>query len=151
MDIESLKELEYKNMELNKKIYQRNNKADDILDFYPMFKLKEPYTSYYSDTFNRLKPYQLLPFFENIIFDLKPLSTEQDFYKYYGMSLEQIMELHDKGIIHFRIPSFMSFEDVKTDYLDDILFQNPPPSRKEGDEIVIFKLSCDKPLSTKRL
>lgn len=126
MDIESLKELEYKNMELNKKIYQRNNKADDILDFYPMFKLKEPYTSYYSDTFNRLKPYQLLPFFENIIFDLKPLSTEQDFYKYYGMSLEQIMELHDKGIIHFRIPSFMSFEDVKTDYLDDILFQNPP-------------------------
>ena len=68
MDIESLKELEYKNMELNKKIYQRNNKADDILDFYPMFKLKEPYTSYYSDTFNRLKPYQLLPFFENIIF-----------------------------------------------------------------------------------
>lgn len=63
MDIESLKELEYKNMELNKKIYQRNNKADDILDFYPMFKLKEPYTSYYSDTFNRLKPYQLLPFF----------------------------------------------------------------------------------------
>ena len=138
MDIESLKELELENIELNKKIYQRNDKTNDILDFYPMFKLREPYTSYSYDTYNKLKPYQLLPFFENIIFDLKPLPTEQDFYKYYGMGIEEIMELNDKGIIHIRIPSYLSFKKVVDDYLDDILEERPSSSSRKASSSLSY-------------
>lgn len=51
-------------------------KKMDINIFYKDFNLNEPYSSFNPLSANDLKPFQLLPFFKNIIIDLKPIKKE---------------------------------------------------------------------------
>lgn len=128
MDLEVLCKLDEHKAEEYGKI-KKNIKKDsvDILDFYPDLDLRTPYTSSNSATSNNIKPYQLLPFFKTIIVDLMPLPNEALFEKYYGVSVEELIELERKERVVIRLPGLYSYYKGM-DYLDPILSRRPHSS-----------------------
>lgn len=128
MDFEVLSKLDELKAEEYGKIKKKIKKDTvEILDFYPDLDLRTPYTSSNSATSNNIKPYQLLPFFKTIIVDLMPLTDEVLFEKYYGMSVEELIELERKERVVIRLPSLYSnYKDL--DYLDPILSRRPHSS-----------------------
>ncbi|EKF86192.1 tetratricopeptide repeat protein [Methanobacterium formicicum] len=128
MDLEVLSKLdELKAAEygrIKKKVKENNV---DILDFYPDLDLITPYTSSNSATSNNIKPYQLLPFFKTIIVDVIPLPNEDLFERYYGVSVEELIELERKERAVIRLPGLYSHYKG-LDYLDPILSRRPHSS-----------------------
>ena len=121
------------------KKYDQDKKIN-ILDFYPDYKLKEPYSSFNPSSDRNLKPFQLLPFFKNIIIDIKPFKNEKDFISYYGMDVNQLLEQWGKGIFKFRLSyDYTYYADLENDYLDEILDKNPPvaPLINKGHSILV--------------
>ncbi len=115
----------YKLLKITKKC--KNKDKLDILNFYPNFNLKEPYTNFNPLSDNNLKPFQLLPFFKNIVIDIKPFKTENEFVKYYGMDVDQLLEQQGKEIFQFRLSNnYSDYMNLESDYLDDILDKNHP-------------------------
>lgn len=117
-----------------------NTKKIDIIKFYPKFNLNDPYTNFNPLSANDLKPFQLLPFFRNIIIDIKPFKIEKDFIKYYGMDVDELLEMYGKGIFKFRLThNYPEYENLENDYLDNILDKNPPvtPLINENYSILI--------------
>lgn len=103
------------------------DKKIDILDFYPDYHLEEPYSCFDPHSDKNLKPFQLLPFFKNIIIDIKPFKKEKDFINYYGMNVNQLLEQWGKGIFKFRLShDYICYTNLENDYLDEILDKNPP-------------------------
>nr|WP_303210243.1 hypothetical protein [Methanobrevibacter smithii] len=103
------------------------DKKIDILDFYPDYHLEEPYSCFDPHSDKNLKPFQLLPFFKNIIIDIKPFKKEKDFINYYGMDVNQLLEQWGKGIFKFRLShDYICYTNLENDYLDEILDKNPP-------------------------
>lgn len=130
MDLELLSELDSKKANEAAKI-SKNYKKDkvDILDFYPDLNLNTPYTGTNSTNSNSIKPYQLLPFFNTIIVDILPLPNEKLFNKYYGTSVEELIELERKKKVAIRLSSrYVTYKNVVDDYLDPILSRRPPSS-----------------------
>lgn len=123
MDKKELEELDKKYINQMKRIIKNYNKKEvDILDFYPNFNLKPPYTNFNPLSEKNLKPFQLLPFFNGVIVDIKPFKNESDFKRYYGMSTTELLELHQKGCIYFNLFSpYVNFHNLENDYLDCIL------------------------------
>ncbi len=133
MDKKELKELDMKKAEeygkINKK-YLKNKKDEiDILDFYQGTNLNPPYSAANSATSYSIKPYQLFPFFKTVIVDILPLPNEELFNEYYGMSIEELIELEEKGKVVVRLPDMYSgYSKIEDDYLDPIFSLNPPSS-----------------------
>ena len=122
-----------------------NSEKIDVLKFYPKFNLNDPYTDFNPLSANDLKPFQLLPFFRNIIIDIKPFKIEKDFIKYYGMDVDELLEMYGKGIFKFRLThNYPEYENLENDYLDIILDKNPPvaPLINENYSILINGTSC---------
>lgn len=122
-----------------------NSEKIDVLKFYPKFNLNDPYTDFNPLSANDLKPFQLLPFFRNIIIDIKPFKIEKDFIKYYGMDVDELLEMYGKGIFKFRLThNYPKYENLENDYLDNILDKNPPvaPLINENYSILINGTSC---------
>jgi hypothetical protein len=131
MEKDELNELDIKKAEDYGKIHKKNKKNPkakiDILDFYHGTNLTPPYSSANSANSYSIKPYQLLPFFKTIIVDILPLPNEELFNEYYGMSVEDLIELERKGKVVIRLPD--TYEGYKNiDYLDPIFLQNPQTS-----------------------
>lgn len=117
-----------------------HDKKINIIDFYPDYNLKEPYSSFNLSSDRNLKPFQLLPFFKNIIIDIKPFKNEKDFISYYGMDVNQLLEQWGKGIFKFRLSyDYTYYADLENDYLDEILDKNPPiaPLINKGHSILV--------------
>ena len=133
MEFAELSELDIKKADeyakINKK-YEKNKKLKvDILDFYQEKTLNPPYSSSNSATSNSIKPYQLMPFFKTVIVDILRLPSEELFNQYYGMSVEELIELERKGKVLIRLPDYyISYHNIENDYLDPILLRNPPNS-----------------------
>ena len=122
-----------------------NSEKIDIIKYYPKFNLNGPYTDFNPLSANDLKPFQLLPFFKNIIIDIKPFKIEKDFIKYYGMDVDELLEMYGKGIFKFRLThNYPKYENLENDYLDNILDKNPPvtPLINENYSILINGTSC---------
>jgi hypothetical protein len=129
MELEELKEIDKKELDRITTISKKpgNDKKMDINIFYKDFNLNEPYTSFNPLSANDLKPFQLLPFFKNIIIDIKPFKKEKDFMKYYGMDVDELLEQHGKGIFKFRLThNYYEYKNLENNYLDNILDKNPP-------------------------
>ena len=129
MDLEDLKELDKQEQDRVTKIMKKheNDKKLDINIFYKDFNLDEAHTSYNPLSRVDLKPFQLAPFFKNIILDIKPLPSKKDFEKYYGMDVERCYELKQKGLFKFRLSNnYQDYCNLENNYLDLILSDNPP-------------------------
>lgn len=126
MDKKELEELDRKYINQMNEIARNYNKKEvDILDFYPNFNLKPPYTNFNPLSEKNLKPFQLLAFFSGVIVDIKPFQKRDDFNRFYGMSTTELLELHEKGCVYFNLVSPCSdFHDLENDYLDCILEKN---------------------------
>lgn len=126
MDKKELEELDKKYINQMRRIIKNYNKKEvDILDFYPNFNLKPPYTNFNPFSEKNLKPFQLLPFFNGVIVDIKPFKNETEFNKFYGMSTTELLDFHEKGYIYFNLLSpYSYFHDLENDYLDCILEKN---------------------------
>lgn len=133
MEFAELSELDIKRAEEYGKInnkYKKNKKDKiDILDYYNGKTLNSPYSSANSATSNSIKPYQLMPFFKTVIVDIIRLPNEELFNEYYGMSVEELIELERKGKVLIRLPDYYyAYQNIENDYLDPILSRNPPNS-----------------------
>lgn len=130
MKLEDLKEMDKKEQERVFNIAKKHkNDKIDIGIFYKDFNLDEPHTSYNPISNVDLKPFQLAPFFKNIVLDIKPLRSEEDFKQYYGMDVERCYELKKEGLFKFRLSTnYADFFNLENDYLDLILYDNPPVS-----------------------
>jgi hypothetical protein len=128
MDLTDLKELDSLKADEYGRISKKNKKDKiDILDFYQDLNLDTTYTSANSASSNSIKPYQLFPFFKTVIVDVLPLYTEALFERYYGMSVEDLIELERKDKVAIRLPGiYTDYKDVENDYLDPILSRRPP-------------------------
>lgn len=129
MDFEDLKEMDKNEQERVAKIRQRheNDKKVDINVFYKDFKLNEPYTSFNPQSSIDLKPFQLSPFFSNVIIDIKPFQNESIFEKHYGMNVERMFDLKEEGFFKFRLTNnYTAYKNLDNDYLDLILQDKPP-------------------------
>ncbi|MBF4468136.1 MAG: hypothetical protein ISP01_01895 [Methanobrevibacter arboriphilus] len=127
MEKDDLNEIDSKMISEAEKIKTHYNKDKiDILDFYPKMELKIPYTGTNTTTPNSIKPYQLLPFFNTVIVDILPLKSENSFEKYYGMSVEEIIELEKKGKLALKLAGkYIDYENLENNYLDPILNLKP--------------------------
>ena len=131
MELEDLKEKDKKEQERVSNILKnhQNDKKIDIGIFYKDFNLDEPHTNYNPISSVDLKPFQLAPFFKNIVLDIKPLPSEEDFKKYYGMDVERCYELKKEGLFKFRLSTnYADYYNLENDYLDLILYDKPPVS-----------------------
>lgn len=131
MELKVLKEMDKKEQERVCTILKKheNDEKIDINIFYKEFNLDEPHTSYNPISRVDLKPFQLAPFFKNIILDIKPLSSEEEFKKYYGMTVERCYELKKEGLFKFRLSNnYIDYFNLDNDYLDLILYDKPPVS-----------------------
>lgn len=88
MELGDLKELDKKEQERVSNIAKKHesDKKVDVNVFYKDFNLDEPHTCYNPISSVDLKPFQLAPFFKNIVLDIKPLHSEDEFKKilWYG-------------------------------------------------------------------
>jgi len=137
-EIEELKDYEEKEKEIvANKISKLNGKQASILDFYPamngehpLFKLKQPYTRCGAPY---VKVQDLLPFFETQIVFIRPIGkpyadqykNEQNFKKYYGVSVEQLIELAKKHKVAINL-SYFPTKYAGLEYLRPILEKRPP-------------------------
>lgn len=131
MELEDLKEMDKKEQERVSNIAKKHegDKKVDVNIFYKDFNLKEPHTSYNPVSSADLKPFQLAPFFKNIVLDIKPLHSEDEFKKYYGMDVEKCYELKNEGLFKFRLSNnYTDYFNLNNDYLDLILYDKPPVS-----------------------
>lgn len=131
MELEDLKELDKKEQERVSNIAKKHegDKKVDVNVFYKDFNLDEPHTCYNPISSVDLKPFQLAPFFKNIVLDIKPLHSEDEFKKYYGMDVEKCYELKNKGLFKFRLSNnYTDYSNLNNDYLDLILDDKPPVS-----------------------
>ncbi|MFA0834629.1 MAG: hypothetical protein ACC609_11545 [Methanobacterium formicicum] len=133
MDKKDLLELDEQKSEeygkIKKKLSKNKPEKIDILDFYPGTNLNLPYTASNSVSTYAIKPYQLFPFFKTVIVDILPLPTEELFNEYYGMSVDELIELEKKGKVVIRAADFYhGYDKVENDYLDPILSNSPPSS-----------------------
>ena len=129
MELEDLREIDKKEQERVEKIRKQheNDEKVDINVFYKDFHLDEAHTSYNPVSRVDLKPFQLAPFFKNVILDIKPLPSKEDFKKYYGMDVERCYDLKQKGLFKFRLSNnYQDYVNLDNDYLDLILSDNPP-------------------------
>lgn len=129
MELEDLKEMDKKEQERITNIAKKydNDKKIDINLFYNDFNLDEPHTNFNPLSANDLKPFQLLPFFKNIIIDIKPFKNESDFIKFYGMDVDELLEQYGKGIFKFRLTQhYPEYKNLENNYLDSIINKNPP-------------------------
>jgi hypothetical protein len=84
---------------LSKKPYESS-----ILDFYPEFKLKRPYTSaWHLD----MPVWLLLPYYAKIIVPIYPYDSESGFEKRYGLGIEELLQLEkaEKLALRLYLPS----------------------------------------------
>ncbi len=131
MELGDLKELDKKEQERVSNIAKKHegDKKVDVNIFYKDFNLDEPHTSYNPISSVDLKPFQLAPFFKNIVLDIKPLPSEDWFKKYYGMDVEKCYELKNEGLFKFRLSNnYTDYFNLNNDYLDLILDDKPPVS-----------------------
>lgn len=131
MELEDLKELDKKEQERVSNIAKKHegDKKVDVNVFYKDFNLDEPHTCYNPISSVDLKPFQLAPFFKNIVLDIKPLHSEDEFKKYYGMDVEKCYELKNEGLFKFRLSNnYTDYSNLNNDYLDLILDDKPPVS-----------------------
>ena len=131
MELEDLKERDKKEQERVSNIAKKHegDKKVDVNIFYNDFNLDEPHTSYNPISSVDLKPFQLAPFFKNVVLDVKPLPSEEDFKKYYGMNAERCYELKKEGLFKFRLSNnYIDYYNLDNDYLDLILQDKPPVS-----------------------
>ena len=87
MELEDLREMDKKEQERVSNIAKKHEHDEkiDINLFYKDFNLDDPHTSYNPISSVDLKPFQLAPFFKNIVLDIKPLHSEDEIKRYYGM------------------------------------------------------------------
>lgn len=131
MKLEELKEMDKKEQERVSNIAKKHegDKKVDVNIFYKDFNLDEPHTSYNPISSVDLKPFQLAPFFKNVVLDIKPLPSEDEFKKYYGMDVEKCYELKNEGLFKFRLSNnYTDYFNLNNDYLDLILDDKPPVS-----------------------
>ena len=131
MELEDLKEMDKKEQERVSNIAKKHegDKKVDVNIFYKDFNLDEPHTSYNPISSVDLKPFQLAPFFKNVVLDIKPLPSEDEFKKYYGMDVEKCYELKNEGLFKFRLSNnYTDYFNLNNDYLDLILEDKPPIS-----------------------
>lgn len=131
MELENLKEMDKKERERVSNIAKKHegDKKVDVNIFYKDFNLDEPHTSYNPISSVDLKPFQLAPFFKNIVLDIKPIPSEEEFKKYYGMDVEKCYELKKEGLFKFRLSNnYTDYFNLNNDYLDLILDDKPPVS-----------------------
>lgn len=131
MELEDLKELDKKEQERVSNIAKKHegDKKVDVNVFYKDFNLDEPHTCYNPILSVDLKSFQLAPFFKNIVLDIKPLHSEDEFKKYYGMDVEKCYELKNEGLFKFRLSNnYTDYSNLNNDYLDLILDDKPPVS-----------------------
>lgn len=131
MDLKDLNEMDKKEQDRVNTVLKKHksDKKIDINIFYDDFKLDGPYTSYNPSSSIDLKPFQLAPFFKNIILDIKPFKNKNEFEKYYGMSVERLVDLKSQGLFNFRLTNnYSDYYGLENDYLDLILYNNPPIS-----------------------
>ncbi len=131
MELKDLKEMDKKEQERVSNIAKKHkgDKKVDVNIFYKNFNLDEPHTSYNPISSIDLKPFQLAPFFKNVVLDIKPLSSENEFKKYYGMDVERCYELKKEGLFKFRLSNnYTDYFNLNNDYLDLILDDKPPVS-----------------------
>lgn len=131
MELEDLKEMDKKEQERVSNIAKKHEGDEkvDVNIFYKDFNLDEPHTSYNPISSVDLKPFQLAPFFKNVVLDIKPLPSEDEFKKYYGMDVEKCYELKNEGLFKFRLSNnYTDYFNLNNDYLDLILEDKPPIS-----------------------
>lgn len=131
MELGDLKELDKKEQERVSNIAKKHesDKKVDVNVFYKDFNLDEPHTCYNPISSVDLKPFQLAPFFKNIVLDIKPLHSEDEFKKYYSMDVEKCYELKNEGLFKFRLSNnYTDYSNLNNDYLDLILDDKPPVS-----------------------
>lgn len=131
MELEDLREMDKKEQERVSNIAKKHEHDEkiDINLFYKDFNLDDPHTSYNPISSVDLKPFQLAPFFKNVVLDIKPLPSEKEFKKYYGMGVEKCYELKKEGLFKFRLSNnYIDYHNLDNDYLDLILHDKPPVS-----------------------
>lgn len=105
---------------------QRHFRAGEYSErmLYPELKLKSPYTY----CVGNIQAACLLPLYNTVIVDLRPLAR-QAFEHRYGLSVDQFSRYVEQGRIapRLRVP-YREF--VGLDYLDDLLRRQPPVSRR---------------------
>lgn len=123
MDIKELEEYERKEEEGATEIYREihSKRKISIKDCYPNLKLKNPYGAYLMGT-----P-QSIPFLETHIVNISSFKDKDTFEKAYGMSVELLIELYNKGKgrVEFLLNGLPT-EFANLDYLDEILEFKPP-------------------------
>ncbi|MGN0174937.1 MAG: tetratricopeptide repeat protein [Methanobrevibacter sp.] len=131
MELEDLREMDKKEQERVSNIAKKHEHDEkiDINLFYKDFNLDDPHTSYNPISSVDLKPFQLAPFFKNVVLDIKPLHSEDEFKRYYGMGVEKCYELKKEGLFKFRLSNnYIDYHNLDNDYLDLILHDKPPVS-----------------------
>jgi len=121
MNKKELEEYEIKEKERATEIYRKisSKRKISIKDCYPDLKLKKPYGAYLMGV-----PHSL-PFLETHIVNICPFRDKDTFEKAYGMSLELLIELYNRGKVEFLLNGLPT-EFANLDYLDEILEFEPP-------------------------
>lgn len=129
MDKKTLEEYQDEEVErvvhLTNEIFDKKHaqKQISILDFYPEIKERvkdETYTNPLSSSNFMVQ----LPFFHKLIFPIPPV-TKPEWFKDRSVSIEQILELEEKGKIIPVLTLYPTYY-ANLDYLDQILEKKPP-------------------------
>ncbi|WP_157249686.1 hypothetical protein [Nonomuraea typhae] len=102
MDRASLTEMREAEIEKAHQIATRLSAQRDIAssrDLYPELALTSPYTY----CVGSIRPVDLLPFFNTVITDLRPLPTSEHFESRYGLTVRQFIDLIEQGRLAVRL------------------------------------------------
>lgn len=130
MDLRRLKELQEEEKERTKAVVAAlkekiaKQRPISAFELYPELILDTPYTY----CLGNISPAVLLPFYQTLIVDIRPLPSPEAFKARYGLSVRDFVKYMEQGRIVIRIrDDFERFADLS--YIDDIFRIAPyPPS-----------------------
>ena len=120
------KEKKIEDEHLHVKTIIKNENAERLKDVYQDLKLQGSYTT-------SLEPHipiwAQLPFFDKIIVGVLPyIRTEEDFIKWYGISVKQLLLLEESGRVRIRLIFPRSATTIPK-YLNHFFYNNYPTTR----------------------
>lgn len=128
MQLKQLQSLEKQEKErVSRVVSLLRNKMDQgeefsAKDLYPEINLDPPY----SYCIGNVQASWLLPFYQTLIVDLRPLPTPEHFQNRYGLTVRQFITFVEQGRIALRMRErYSKFADL--DYMDDLIRRSSPP------------------------
>lgn len=106
-----------------------------VINLYPEYNFLKPYGVWTGG----LPIYVVLPFYRQLIVHLDPIKDPEEFRAIYGVSIEEVAQLHESGRLILLLRR--SYERYPEYY--DILFKNHVPLNNRFEK-VFFKKDCDR-------